>query len=56
MTLLLQADRHRHMKMKAVSAECCDLLSRMFRADPTDRVTMTDIMRHPWFKKDCPQV
>ena len=54
--LVLQADRHRYMKVKGVSAECRDVLSRMFRANPMDRATMADIMHHPWFKKDCPQV
>ena len=56
MTLLLQADRHRYMKVKGISAECRNLLSCMFRANPTDRATMADIMSHPWFRKDCPQV
>ena len=53
---LLQADRHRYMKVKGVSAECRDLLACMFRANPADRATMADILSHPWFRKDCPQV
>ena len=44
------------MKVKGVSAECRDLLARMFRANPADRATMADIMSHPWFRQDCPQV
>ena len=53
---LLQADRHRYMKVKGISAECRNLLAHMFRANPADRATMADIMGHPWFRKDCPQV
>ena len=44
------------MKVKGVSAECRDLLACMFRANPADRASMADIMSHPWFRKDCPQV
>ena len=35
---------------KAVSAECKDLLQRILVADPTRRITMADIQRHPWYR------
>ena len=37
-----------------VSAECRDLISRIFQADPDKRATVEDIRRHPWFLKDLP--
>ncbi|KAK9832742.1 hypothetical protein WJX81_006569 [Elliptochloris bilobata] len=37
-----------------VSAECRDLISRIFQADPNKRATVEDIRRHPWFLRDLP--
>eukprot|EP00879_Flechtneria_rotunda_P001597 GHRR01001757.1.p1 GENE.GHRR01001757.1~~GHRR01001757.1.p1 ORF type:complete len:342 (+),score=105.96 GHRR01001757.1:147-1172(+) len=37
-----------------ISPECQDLLSRIFVANPTQRITLTDIKRHPWFLKNLP--
>ena len=37
-----------------VSAECRDLISRIFQADPDKRATVEDIRGHPWFLKDLP--
>ena len=32
----------------ALSAEVCDLLDRIFVVDPTKRITVPEIMSHPW--------
>lgn len=37
-----------------ISPECLDLVARIFNADPTGRITMADIRRHPWFLKNLP--
>eukprot|EP00878_Enallax_costatus_P037341 GHUV01042166.1.p2 GENE.GHUV01042166.1~~GHUV01042166.1.p2 ORF type:complete len:151 (+),score=51.13 GHUV01042166.1:321-773(+) len=37
-----------------ISAECQDLLARIFVANPQQRITLTDIKRHPWFLKNLP--
>ena len=52
----LQVDRQSCMKMKGLSTGCRHLLTRMLRADPRKRATISEIMRHPWFQADCPQV
>lgn len=54
--LHVQADRHRYLKLKGLSPGCRDLLTKMFRANPRDRATVSDIMSHTWFRTDCPQV
>ena len=51
-----QADRHRYLKLRGLSPACRDLLTRIFRADPRHRATISDIMSHPWFQTDLPQV
>eukprot|EP00963_Diacronema_lutheri_P009505 scaffold856_cov326-Pavlova_lutheri.AAC.7 len=33
-----------------VSSECKDLLARIFVADPTRRITIPEIIAHPWFQ------
>ena len=51
-----QADRHRYLKLRGLSPACRDLLTRMFRADPRQRATISDVMSHPWFQTTLPQV
>ena len=51
-----QADRHRYLKLTGLSPACRDLLTRMFRADPRHRATISDVMSHPWFQTNLPQV
>ena len=51
-----QADRHRYLKLRGLSTACRDLLTRMFRADPRQRATIDDVMIHPWFQTNLPQV
>ncbi|KAK6924093.1 Protein kinase domain, partial [Dillenia turbinata] len=38
----------------SVSEECRDLISRIFVADPTARITMSEIKSHKWFLKNLP--
>ncbi|PNH10173.1 Serine/threonine-protein kinase SRK2E [Tetrabaena socialis] len=38
----------------AISPECQDLISRIFVADPVQRITIGDIRRHPWFLRNLP--
>ncbi|KXZ46115.1 hypothetical protein GPECTOR_47g393 [Gonium pectorale] len=37
-----------------ISAECQDLISRIFVANPTQRITIADIRRHTWFLRNLP--
>lgn len=39
---------------KPVSEEVKDLLGRMLVADVTQRASLQEIERHPWFRKDIP--
>ena len=35
-----------------ISPECKHLLSRLLTADPEKRITVAEILQHPWFRKD----
>ncbi|XP_048544527.1 serine/threonine-protein kinase SAPK10-like isoform X1 [Triticum urartu] len=37
-----------------LSAECRDLISKIFVADPAARITVPEIRNHPWFLKNLP--
>lgn len=37
-----------------VSAECQDLLRRIFVAQPAYRISVSDLAAHPWFRKNFP--
>ncbi|GAX81597.1 hypothetical protein CEUSTIGMA_g9025.t1 [Chlamydomonas eustigma] len=37
-----------------VSDDCKDLMSRILVADPTKRLNIQDIFRHPWYTKNLP--
>ncbi|KAH7659224.1 Non-specific serine/threonine protein kinase protein [Dioscorea alata] len=39
----------------ALSAECKNLISRIFVADPSKRITTEEIKKHPWFTKKLPE-
>lgn len=36
----------------ALSKDVCDLLNRIFVIDPRKRITIPEIMKHPWYNKD----
>ena len=38
-----------------VSNELRDLLSKILMEDPQQRISIQEIMKHPWFRKDLPQ-
>ncbi|MCL7041630.1 hypothetical protein MKW94_018837 [Papaver nudicaule] len=38
-----------------VSAECRHLLSQIFYANPSKRISLAEIKRHPWFLKNLPR-
>ncbi|KAK9121075.1 hypothetical protein Syun_018692 [Stephania yunnanensis] len=38
-----------------VSSNCRQLLSRIFIADPSKRITIPEIKKHPWFLKSLPK-
>ncbi|XP_072971095.1 serine/threonine-protein kinase SAPK4-like isoform X2 [Typha angustifolia] len=38
-----------------ISQECRDLISRIFTANPTQRITVRQIKNHPWFLKSLPK-
>ncbi|KAM0069746.1 putative protein kinase CAMK-OST1L family [Helianthus debilis subsp. tardiflorus] len=38
-----------------VSKDCRHLLSRIFVANPSKRITIEEIKKHPWFKKNMPK-
>ena len=33
----------------ALSSDCRDLLDKIFVVDPKERITVAEIMKHPWF-------
>ena len=37
-----------------VSEDCKDLMRRIFVANPTDRITMSEIQAHPWYQQNLP--
>ena len=37
-----------------VSLACCDLLRQLLTPEPDRRITLSRIMRHPWFVRDAP--
>ncbi|KAI0496081.1 hypothetical protein KFK09_022388 [Dendrobium nobile] len=38
-----------------ISQDCRHLLSRIFVANPTKRITISEIKKHPWFLKNLPR-
>ncbi|EPS73443.1 stress kinase, partial [Genlisea aurea] len=37
------------------SQDCKDLLSQIFKANPSERITINEIKKHPWFLKNLPE-
>ncbi|MCD7470736.1 hypothetical protein HAX54_010835, partial [Datura stramonium] len=44
-----------HTRLYAISADCKNLLSRIFVANPSKRITIPEIKKHPWFLKNLPK-
>jgi serine/threonine-protein kinase SRK2 len=39
----------------SLSRECVDLISKIFQANPSNRITIQGIRMHPWFLKNLPE-
>ena len=39
----------------SVSSECKELLRGMLTLDPTERITLSQIKKHPWYSNDLPE-
>ena len=37
-----------------VTPECRDLLAQILVADPERRISLSEVQRHPWFRRDLP--
>ena len=51
-TMLEKIAHADHVIPKSLSSDLQDLLSRMLVKDPSHRITLDDITKHPWFLKD----
>lgn len=40
--------------VQGLSPECTDLLTRLLEVDPDKRITVHQILKHPWFVQDLP--
>lgn len=40
---------------KGLTRECRDLLRGIFQKDPSERLTVAEIKKHPWFKSHLPE-
>ena len=38
-----------------LSRECVDLISKIFQANPGNRISIAGIRSHPWFLKNLPE-
>jgi len=38
-----------------LSRECVDLISKIFQANPGNRISIGGIRQHPWFTKNLPE-
>ena len=50
---ILKVDYEIPSHVKA-SKECRDILNRLLVAEPSQRITIPQIQRHPWYLKDLP--
>lgn len=41
--------------MQGLTPECTDLLTRLLEVDADKRITVQQILKHPWFVKDLPE-
>ena len=41
--------------LQGLTEECYDLLSRLLEVDPDKRITVPQILKHPWFTQDMPE-
>jgi len=43
------------MRVQGLTAECTDLLTRLLEVDPDKRITVQQILKHPWVVQDLPE-
>lgn len=41
--------------VQGLTPECYDLLSRLLEVDPDKRITVPQVLQHPWFVQDMPE-
>lgn len=41
--------------LQGLTPECTDLLTRLLEVDADKRITIPQILKHPWFLKDLPE-
>ncbi|KAL3132788.1 hypothetical protein ABBQ38_006715 [Trebouxia sp. C0009 RCD-2024] len=49
---ILKAD---YQKPQGLTDDCYDILSRLLEVDPDKRITVQQILKHPWFTQDMPE-
>ncbi|KAG8068542.1 hypothetical protein GUJ93_ZPchr0005g15086 [Zizania palustris] len=52
---LIKAIQYEFPEQVYISADCRQLISRIFVSDPLKRITMQEIKSHPWFLKNLPR-
>ena len=45
----IQEGQIKHLRSEDLSPECKDLITRMLVQTPRDRISISDVYRHPWF-------
>ena len=43
------------LALQGLTAECTDLLCRLLEVDPDKRITVQQVLKHPWFTQDMPE-
>ena len=41
--------------LQGLTPECTDLLCRLLEVDPDKRITVQQVLKHPWFTQDMPE-
>ena len=41
--------------MQGLSPECNDLMVRLLEVDPDKRITVPEVLKHPWFVQELPE-
>ena len=41
--------------LQGLTEECYDILGRLLEVDPDKRITVQQVLKHPWFTQDMPE-
>ena len=41
--------------LQGLTPECTDMMSRLLEVDPDKRITVPDVLKHPWFVQELPE-